>query len=125
MSQHDHAAPQAHSIKPYLIVFGTLMVLTVVTVAVSHLDLSRPLALFVGISIAVVKASLVALFFMHLKGERALIWGLLGLCAVFTLFLFSIPWFDSWDNLRIERTQHAHVSAGNHGAAHEETGTSH
>jgi cytochrome c oxidase subunit 4 len=52
------------SVKTYLLVFAALMVLTAVTVAVAFLDLG----VFndvVALSIAVVKAVLVVLFFMH------------------------------------------------------------
>ncbi len=50
-------------------VFVALLLLTVVTVLVSYVDLGLWNAV-VALLIASVKASLVALFFMHLKGER-------------------------------------------------------
>lgn len=126
MSQQNHAVHGGHSIKPYLAVFAALMVLTVVTVAVSKLDLSRPMALFVGISIAAVKASLVALFFMHLKGERLLIWGLLGLTGFFAFFLWILPHVDQKDLVGLDRVQRVEVVAGahqssGHGEATEQT----
>lgn len=114
MSETNHAAHGGHSIKPYLAVFAALMVLTVVTVAVSKLDLSRPMTLFVGISIAVVKASLVALFFMHLKGERLLIWGILGLTGVFAFILWVLPTVDQRDLVQLDRVERVVVVAGAH-----------
>lgn len=116
---HDNAKHAGHSIKPYLYVFGALMVLTVLTVAVSHMPIPHKYTLAVGLTIATVKASLVALFFMHLKGERKLIWSLLGLCAIFVVVLFTLPWVDFQDNVALNRTQRDHVSSGNHGAAAE------
>ena len=71
-------------VKGYLAVFGTLLVLTLVTVGFSYLHLPRPLAISVGLAIAVAKAALVVMFFMHLKGERAMVMWPLGL----TVFLF-------------------------------------
>lgn len=50
----------------YLIILGTLIFLTAVTVGISFLQLGSQWHLVLGLSIAVCKASLVALFFMHL-----------------------------------------------------------
>jgi cytochrome c oxidase subunit 4 len=58
----------------YLAVFSALLALTVVTVLVSYIDMGI-LNVAVALLIASVKASLVALFFMHLKGESRLVWG--------------------------------------------------
>jgi len=50
-------------------VFGALLVLTGLTVAVAHFDLGN-MNLYVALGIAAVKASLVVLFFMHLFWDR-------------------------------------------------------
>jgi cytochrome c oxidase subunit 4 len=71
-------------VKSYLAVFGTLLVLTVVTVGFSYLHLRPVVAVPIGLSIAIAKASLVVMFFMHLKGERPMVMWPLGL----TVFLF-------------------------------------
>lgn len=81
-------------VKTYLAVFAALAVLTVVTVAVSYLHLPITAAVFVALAIATFKAALVATFFMHLKGERALIYGLLAVTLVFMGFLFILPISD-------------------------------
>lgn len=57
----------------YLQVFLALIVLTVVTVAVSYVHLGHSGNVIVGLLIAAVKAGLVAFFFMHLKYEGTLI----------------------------------------------------
>jgi cytochrome c oxidase subunit 4 len=77
---HDIAA----QVRGYMFVFGALLVLTLATVAVSYLRLPETPAVIVGISIALVKASLVAMYFMHLKGEKPMVYWPLGLTA----FLF-------------------------------------
>jgi cytochrome c oxidase subunit 4 len=98
---HEAAAAHAHAghspeeirahVKVYMMVFGALAVLTVVTVAARYLDVPVHLAIAVALLIASVKASLVALFFMHLKGEvRTIFWTLL-LTAVFFIALITIP----------------------------------
>ncbi|MGE5285106.1 MAG: cytochrome C oxidase subunit IV family protein [Actinomycetota bacterium] len=69
MSQESPGARRA-----YFIVYAALIVLTVVTVLVSYVNLGL-LNVVVALLIASVKASLVALFFMHLKSEDRLVWG--------------------------------------------------
>ncbi len=54
-------------------VWAALIVLTAVTWGVSYLHLGVFNAV-VALFIASIKASLVALFFMHLKDERELVW---------------------------------------------------
>ena len=85
----------APNVKLYLLVFAALMLLTIVTVTVSYFHLPPVPAILAGLMIATVKAGLVAAFFMHLKSERAIIYGLLGMTAVFTLLLFVLPFTDS------------------------------
>ena len=60
----DAPAHHGPSLGVYFLVFGTLAVLTGVTVAVAYLDLGV-LNHVVMIGIAVTKATLVVLFFMH------------------------------------------------------------
>jgi cytochrome c oxidase subunit 4 len=67
-------------------VFAALLALTAVTVSVSYVDLGLWNAV-VALLIASGKASLVALFFMHLKGESRLVW---GFALVPVLFLVLI-----------------------------------
>ncbi len=88
-----HAAhDDIHShVKTYYMVFGALMVLTLVTVGVSYLHLSVPLAITVALIVAIVKGSLVALFFMHLSNERKVIYWALALTVVFFIFLMFVP----------------------------------
>ncbi len=50
-------------------VFGALLVLTCLTVAVAQVDLGN-LNLYLALAIAALKASLVVLFFMHLYWDR-------------------------------------------------------
>jgi cytochrome c oxidase subunit IV len=57
----------------YFVIFGALMVLTAITVAVARLDLGRWNAV-VALSIAVFKATLVVLYFMHLRYSSKLTW---------------------------------------------------
>ena len=76
-------------VKLYIGVFVALMILTVLTVAVSSLQLIVPLAITVALIIAVTKGSLVASFFMHLISEkRPIYWALLLTVAFFGALMF-------------------------------------
>ena len=66
-----HAGPHITSPRLLLGVFGALVVLTVLTVAVTYVDLGS-MNLIVALGIAVTKASLVALYFMHLRWDKGL-----------------------------------------------------
>jgi len=70
MSHEAH--PQVGHVVPLSTLFavlGTLLVMTFVTVAVSWFDFGR-FNLWIAMGIAVFKASLVLLFFMHLKYDK-------------------------------------------------------
>jgi cytochrome c oxidase subunit 4 len=86
-------------VRGYLAVFATLMVLTVVTVAVASLDLTESATVAVAVTIATVKATLVAMFFMHLKGEKPVIFWSLGLTAVLFAALFAFVLWTEGDRL--------------------------
>jgi len=77
--------------RTYVLVFVALAALTVVTVAVSYLDLSLGPAVALALFIAAIKGSLVAGFFMHLISERKLIYSVLILTAIFFVVLMVLP----------------------------------
>ena len=66
--EHPHDSPHVHvtPLSLYLAIFAALMVLTVVTVAVAYVDLGQ-LNILIALGIAGFKATLVVLFFMHVK----------------------------------------------------------
>jgi cytochrome c oxidase subunit 4 len=90
MSGHSPEEIQAE-VRTYLMVFGALAVLTVVTVAVSYLDLSSGPAITLALIIATIKGSLVAAYFMHLLDERKLIYSILLLTVAFFIVLMAVP----------------------------------
>ena len=87
----DHAVDIDHHVRVYITVFVALMVLTIVTVAISYLHLSVPMAVTVALLVATVKGSLVACYFMHLISERRLIYAVLVLTVVFFVALLGLP----------------------------------
>jgi cytochrome c oxidase subunit 4 len=61
--------------KMYFVIFGALMVLTAITVFAANIDLgSEKLNTIVALAIAVTKAMLVILFFMHVRYSSRLTW---------------------------------------------------
>ena len=90
ISESEAARVREH-LRVYVMVFVALAVLTVVTVAISYLDLPTGLAITVAMIVATVKASLVGGYFMHLLSEEKVIIWLLVLCAAFLVFLFALP----------------------------------
>jgi cytochrome c oxidase subunit IV len=87
-------------VKGYLTVFGALLVLTLVTVALSYLEMSIAPTVAIGLSIATVKAALVAMFFMHLRHERAPIYWTLALTAVLFVVLIGFTLWTEADHAR-------------------------
>ena len=88
-SDVGHVVP----LKLLLGVLGALLVLTVVTVAVTWVDLGKQFGLIVAVAVATVKASLVLLFFMHLRWDRpfnaiVIVFSivLVGLFIIFSLY---------------------------------------
>ena len=76
----------------YLAVGSGLLVLTVITVAVAQMDFGQ-MNLLIAMGIAVVKATLVAMFFMHLKYDNRIYMLVfsgsllfLGVFIIFTMF---------------------------------------
>ena len=72
---HDphHVVP----IRVYLTIFTLLMVFTAITTAVAFVDLG-PLNNVIMMSIAIFKATLVVLYFMHVRYSDKVVWLLAG-----------------------------------------------
>jgi len=87
---HDAADIDRH-VRIYISVFVTLMVLTIVTVAISRFHLPVPMAIAVALLVATVKGSLVACYFMHLISEKKLIYAVLALTVAFFIALLFLP----------------------------------
>jgi len=97
----EHATPDAikKHVRTYVIVFVSLMALTVVTVAISYLHLDVAAAVIVAMFIATIKGSLVASCFMHLISEKKLIVLALILTAVFFIALMALPLLGYHDTI--------------------------
>ncbi len=84
-SSHSHELGHIIPRKTYVTVLLILFFLTFVTVAISRVDFGV-MNIVVAILIASVKATIVGLFFMHLKYENPVIW----LYVIFPIVLLGI-----------------------------------
>lgn len=91
---HDVVDVKKH-VRTYLAVFVALACLTVLTVGVSYLHLTMPIAVTVALVIATIKASLVAAYFMHLISEKRLIISVLILTIPLLILMIFIIFFTS------------------------------
>ena len=67
---HDHGLSHVATVKTLLGTGGTLLFLTVVTVLATKIDFGANINLAIAMVIAVTKATLVILFFMHLRYDK-------------------------------------------------------
>lgn len=93
MAGHDIAKEKLK----FKIVFGALMFLTVVTVAISYLDVTPVVAIILALIVASIKASLVVSFFMHLLSEKPLIYSTLIFTVIFFVGVLVLPYLQSID----------------------------
>ena len=111
MNRTDIGIAHPVPVRAYLLVFAALLALTVVTVAVASFDLSERATIVVAVTIATIKAALVAMFFMHLKGEKPFVFWSLGLTAVLFAALFAFLLSTEGDRLAGTRFLDAFGSA--------------
>jgi cytochrome c oxidase subunit 4 len=90
MTSH-HAVDIDRHVRVYITVFVALMILTIVTVAISRVHLAMPIAITIALVVAIIKGSLVACYFMHLISEKRLIYAVLILTVVFFTALMALP----------------------------------
>ena len=95
---HEHQIDIDHHVRTYMYVFGALMVLTIITVAVANLHLSVGLAVALALFIAAIKGTLVACFFMHLISERRMIYLIMAFTVFFFLFCLLVPLITNSDS---------------------------
>lgn len=98
----EHAEHHVVPVKTYLAVFFALLALTFLTVTAARMDLGEPdvfgfrvpLNVIVALSIACIKATLVVLFFMHVKYSERLVQLVVASAFVWLVFLIAITLSD-------------------------------
>src|SRR5215475_14212532 len=92
----DHADIDKH-VRTYILVFVTLLALTLVTVVISRFHLPVREAVALALVVATIKGSLVASYFMHLISERKLIYWVLGFTVVCFFAVLLLPMWTHFD----------------------------
>ena len=85
---HGHTEAMPHHKVNYFLIFGILVGLTILTVGVAFIDIQQEwIKVLLALTIASIKATFVAAFFMHLKFESKLIYFILIVPLTFTVVL--------------------------------------
>ena len=106
---HGHTEPAPHHAVNYYFIFFSLVILTIATVLVAFHRFENEVAnLLLALMIATIKATLVAMFFMHLKFEGKLIYVIFCVPLVLCVLLICalIP-----DILMNDPVRNAHSSS--------------
>src|ERR1044071_2816969 len=85
----DHGLAHVMPIPLLFGVFGALIFFTVLTVAVTAIDLGK-LNIWIAMGIATIKGLLVAVFFMHLRYDKPLNWLLFFSSFIFAFLFMGI-----------------------------------
>ena len=87
-----------HIVHPrvYITIFLVLMLGTGLTVLAAFRDFPGPLNAVVAMTIAVVKATFVILYFMHVRYSSRLIWLVIAAALFWLAILFALTISDYW-----------------------------
>jgi cytochrome c oxidase subunit 4 len=86
----EHIVP----VRIYVGIFLALMVGTAMTVLAAYQDFPGALNVIVAMTIAVVKATLVVLYFMHVRYSARLIWVIVASALFWMGILFALTFSD-------------------------------
>ncbi len=100
----EHIIP----VKTYLAIGGVLLFLTVITVAVSYVHFGA-WNLVIAMLIAKVKASFVALYFMHLKYDNKLYLSIFVSSLLFLAVFISLTMFDTLRRGELNPEEHGPI----------------
>jgi cytochrome c oxidase subunit 4 len=84
------------SVKTYLSVFLILLVGTFLTVVAAFHDFPGQLNTIVAMTIASAKATVVVLYFMHVRYSSRLIWVIVASALFWMGILFALTFSDYW-----------------------------
>jgi cytochrome c oxidase subunit 4 len=84
------------SVKTYLSVFLILLVGTFLTVVAAFYDFPGQLNTIVAMTIASAKATVVVLYFMHVRYSSRLIWVIVASALFWMGILFALTFSDYW-----------------------------
>jgi cytochrome c oxidase subunit IV len=82
------------SIRTYIVVWVSLIILTLTTTGVAFIDLGGQWNTLTAVAIAIVKTVLVVVYFMHLRYSSRLTWVFAGAGFFWLLILISLTLSD-------------------------------
>jgi cytochrome c oxidase subunit IV len=100
----DHV-PHVLPLWVYLATWGTLMVLTAITVAASYIDFGGSTNLFIALLIATTKATTVALMFMHLRYDHKFHGIIFSFSLIFLAIFIVFTMYDTETRGRTDQVQ--------------------
>jgi cytochrome c oxidase subunit 4 len=93
---HDFMSEHIVSLKIYVTIFLALMAGTALTVWAGLRDFPGQLNVIIALTIAVIKATLVVLYFMHVRYSSRLVWVVFGSALFWLAILFALTLNDYW-----------------------------
>jgi len=88
----EHIVP----VKVYLMIFLALMLGTFLTVVAAFYDFPWRLNTVIALTIATIKATLVVLYFMHVRYSSRLVWVIVASALFWLAILFALTLSDYW-----------------------------
>jgi cytochrome c oxidase subunit 4 len=88
----EHIVP----VRIYVLIFLALLAGTGLTVWAGTIDFPGPLNVIIAMTIAVIKATLVVLYFMHVRYSSRLIWVVFASALFWLGILFALTFSDYW-----------------------------
>jgi cytochrome c oxidase subunit IV len=88
----EHIVP----VKVYLMIFLALMLGTFLTVVAAFYDFPWRLNTVIALTIATIKATLVVLYFMHVRYSSRLVWVIVASALFWLAILFGLTLSDYW-----------------------------
>ena len=88
----EHIVP----LRIYVMIFLALLVGTALTVWAGFRDFPGQLNVIIALTIAVIKATLVVLYFMHVRYSSRLIWVVFTSALFWLVILFALTFSDYW-----------------------------
>jgi len=93
---HDFMSEHIVSLKVYVAIFLALMAGTALTIWAGLHDFPGQLNVIIALTIAVIKATLVVLYFMHVRYSSRLVWVVFGSALFWLGILFALTLNDYW-----------------------------
>ena len=88
----EHIVP----VRIYVTIFLVLLVGTALTVLAARIDFPWQLNTIVAMTIAIAKATVVVLYFMHVRYSTRLVWVIVGAALFWMAILFAFTFADFW-----------------------------